>query len=222
MEKRKQKNNELRRAQIIEAGEKLFLKKGLANTTMKEIADAAELSKAAIYLYFKSKEELYLTIILKALKVLYDMLRISIKKQISPPEKLQIIRETYFKYYKKHPNHFNIITRFVDHRLLAGKPEIKNILNEISKLNSQVWDLITQIINEGSRDGFFNDKIKPIELAIILWTASNGMIQFMDHIKNKKITPEIKAFKSCEPDFNDMLKKTWDIIMSPILIAHYK
>ncbi|MDD5773066.1 MAG: TetR/AcrR family transcriptional regulator [bacterium] len=214
---RKKREKEQRKTQIIKAGEKLFLKKGLGNTTMDEIAKSCELSKGTLYLYFRSKEELYLTIMLKAMNILYEMMKEKSEKAPVPPEKFRAIGEAYLEYYKKYPHYFNIITRFVDHSLLADRAEIKEVLGEIFKANNKVWELITRIIVEGIKKGFFNNKVNPMELAIIMWTSSNGMIQFMDHLKNEEHHEEDGAFMPFNLNSEDMLRKTWELIMDGII-----
>lgn len=214
---RRKREKEQRKTQIIKSGEKLFLKKGLGNTTMSEIAKACELSKGTLYLYFRSKEELYLTIMLKAMSILYEMMKKNTENIQASPEKFRAIGEAYLEYYNKYPNHFNIITRFVDHNLLADKPEIKEVLDEIFKVNNQVWELITRIIVEGIKKGYFNIKVDPMELAIIMWTSSNGMIQFMDHLKNEEPHSEDGAFMPFNLNGEDMLRKTWKLIVDGII-----
>lgn len=51
-----------RRSEILAAAQRVFLERGLDAATMDEIARAAGLSKGALYLYFPSKDELFLTI----------------------------------------------------------------------------------------------------------------------------------------------------------------
>ncbi|MBI5207238.1 MAG: TetR/AcrR family transcriptional regulator [Candidatus Firestonebacteria bacterium] len=222
IQERKIREKEQRKLHIINAGEKLFLKKGLENTKMDEIAKACELSKGTLYLYFRSKEELYLTIILKAMGVLYEMMQDYSLKATNPLDKFRAINEAYLVYYKKFPNYFNIITHFVDHRLLKEKLEIQDVLNEIYKVNNQIWDFITKIISECVNKGYINNKVKPIELAVIMWTSSNGMLQFMDHIKNEQQCQEDGAFLAFGFDCEDMMRKTWDIILSAVLINKTK
>lgn len=48
-------------ANIIEAAQVLFISKNYADVTMSEIAEAAEVTKGALYHHFASKEALYLT-----------------------------------------------------------------------------------------------------------------------------------------------------------------
>ena len=58
----KEQRREERRQQILDAAEKVFFSKGVAAATMDEVAAEAELSKGTLYLYFKSKDEIILSI----------------------------------------------------------------------------------------------------------------------------------------------------------------
>src|SRR5690606_30893291 len=49
---------ELRREELLDAAQQLFLEKGIAATSIDEIAAAAEVAKGTFYLYFASKEAL--------------------------------------------------------------------------------------------------------------------------------------------------------------------
>jgi len=51
------------RAQMHEKGKKLFEKQGLKKTSVDELTEAAGISKGAFYLFYESKEELFLEIL---------------------------------------------------------------------------------------------------------------------------------------------------------------
>ncbi len=59
---RQQWEKEQRRASILRAAEKVFATKGAGLVTMDDIAHEADLGKGTLYLYFDSKDELYLEI----------------------------------------------------------------------------------------------------------------------------------------------------------------
>src|SRR5262245_57221020 len=50
---------EFRTAGILEAARAVFAKKGFEATTVEEIADAAGVAKGTVYLYYRSKQEIY-------------------------------------------------------------------------------------------------------------------------------------------------------------------
>ncbi|PCG86870.1 TetR family transcriptional regulator [Streptomyces sp. WZ.A104] len=62
------------RARIVDAAHDLMLSIGLARTTTKEIARAADCSEAALYKYFSSKEELFVTVLAERLPKLGNLL----------------------------------------------------------------------------------------------------------------------------------------------------
>jgi AcrR family transcriptional regulator len=52
---------EFRCGEILDAARRVFSRKGFANVTVDEIAEAAGLTKATVYQYFPSKQEIYMT-----------------------------------------------------------------------------------------------------------------------------------------------------------------
>lgn len=63
MARRENPVKELREKQIKEAALRLFSEKGFHNTTVTQIAEAADLGKGTIYWYWKSKEELAFSLV---------------------------------------------------------------------------------------------------------------------------------------------------------------
>jgi AcrR family transcriptional regulator len=58
---RKQVLTDLRRQEILAAAIKVFGKRGFAATCVEDVAAAAHIAKGTLYLYFKSKEDIYAT-----------------------------------------------------------------------------------------------------------------------------------------------------------------
>ena len=58
------RNNQTdRKNQILEAAFKVFVEKGYSKATMDDIVDSSGLSKGALYHYYKSKKDLFLSLI---------------------------------------------------------------------------------------------------------------------------------------------------------------
>jgi len=60
---RRQREREQRYQSILAAAEDLFASTGYHQTSMEQIADAAEVSTGAVYFYFKNKEDLLLSLL---------------------------------------------------------------------------------------------------------------------------------------------------------------
>lgn len=167
-----------RREDIIRAAEKYFVKKGIAGSTMDEIARECELSKGTLYLYFKSKEQLFYTIINKAFSELLEKMKITTEKSISPLERLRLSGEAYFKFYDLHPDLFHILSMFSKADCPGGETdeEMAGILEK----NARIWELSTSIIRDGINDGTFRKDTDPVEIAISLFALSRAFIEMID------------------------------------------
>lgn len=64
---RKRTEREARRRKIQGAARPIFVERGFAATSIEQIARQAEMSVGAIYLYFQSKEDLYVSLLPEAL-----------------------------------------------------------------------------------------------------------------------------------------------------------
>lgn len=71
---RKRQEREARRHRIQDAARPVFFERGFARASIEDIAKQAQLSVGAIYLYFKSKEDLYLSILERSLRALGESL----------------------------------------------------------------------------------------------------------------------------------------------------
>jgi AcrR family transcriptional regulator len=66
---------ELRRSEILAAATKLFGNRGFDATLMDEIAKVAGLAKGTLYLYFKSKDDIYQAVVRQALAEVDELTR---------------------------------------------------------------------------------------------------------------------------------------------------
>jgi AcrR family transcriptional regulator len=62
-QERKQQERQARRRRIQRAAREVFVERGYAKTSIEQIARQASLSVGAIYLYFRSKEDLYVSLL---------------------------------------------------------------------------------------------------------------------------------------------------------------
>ncbi len=87
---RKEREKERRRANILAAAEHLFAKDGFMNTTLDQIAEEVEISKATIYLYFKNKEDLFFTLIREKFEALIQKISVQLATAQSLEELVNI------------------------------------------------------------------------------------------------------------------------------------
>jgi AcrR family transcriptional regulator len=78
-----------REQQILSIATALFENRGYERTSLKNIADEAGIETASLYYYFSSKEDLYVSVMERSLKILGDNVRRATEGVDDPWEKLE-------------------------------------------------------------------------------------------------------------------------------------
>lgn len=177
---RKEREKEQRRNAIIDAAEKVFFKNGFGNATMDDVAETAELSKGTLYLYFISKEDLHYAICLRALDILAEKLQTVYDEELSGAENAFETAKAYMQFVEDFPDYYNAIISFESSNLDSVNPDYHNhIMKPDSPLSAFV-----KVIEKGGRDGSIRRDIPPKELAVLLWSQVNGVLQFLRYKSN--------------------------------------
>jgi TetR/AcrR family transcriptional regulator len=175
---RREREKEHRKEEIIDAAQKIFFEKGLQAATMDEIAEAAELSKGTIYLYYKSKEDLYLSVVMRGLELLHGMFESSLKPEIPVVRSLIDLQETYYRFFQEHRNHFRML-----HFLQTPqfhKQVSEEMMNESIIVTQRIWNLVIARIQRGIEDGILIPNLNAVEIAIILWSSATQLMMRID------------------------------------------
>lgn len=100
-----------RKEEIIKAASNLFSQKSYHDVTMDQIAGEVGVAKGTIYLYFKSKENLYLGILEHTFETIESILEKEIAKEDPAPLKLKKILRLIFQFYFQNMDVLRILTR---------------------------------------------------------------------------------------------------------------
>ncbi len=109
IKERKEREKADRRETIINAAISVFIQKGYSHTTMDDIAEKAEFSKGTLYLYFKSKAELFFAIWATLVDRMNDFVEKNIEDRKSGREKLLIFRDAFLDFYRNNPEMFELM-----------------------------------------------------------------------------------------------------------------
>jgi TetR/AcrR family transcriptional regulator len=147
---RKQREKEQRRNSIITAAERLFYSRGYDNVSMDDIAQEAELSKGALYFYFKKKDSLFFAIVSRKQTELVDHMAERLKDEATGGEKLRAIIECSVDFTKKNPEYNDMACTFgpVIMSRMDGDDE-KLFAEKTNEYNALLFDAI----KEGREDG---------------------------------------------------------------------
>ncbi|MFA6468900.1 MAG: TetR/AcrR family transcriptional regulator [Bacteroidota bacterium] len=210
---RKEREKESRKESIIDAAQKVFFEKGLLLSTMDEIAETAELAKGTLYLYYHSKEDLYLAVMMRGLMVLKTMFDEVITKNDPVVQTMIRLADKYTAFYHTHKNYFRMLHFFNTPQL--HKQVSDEMMQSCDRFNQQLWTSITGIINRGITEGIIRNDLIPIEIAVVLWTNASSLLM--------RIDSQYEMFQQkMNIDLNVTLQKSNMLMLESILTEHGK
>jgi len=171
---RKEREKEQRRSDILDAAEKVFFRKGFGQATMDDIAAGAELSKGTIYLYFKSKEEIYFAIGIRA----HRALRQRFEKAVSPDrpviDNIFEIGRAFVRFCGEQPEYFKTLVYFEAEFDLQHVHEQYEIL---CRNEEDPMSFFIDLLQQGIDSGMIRTEIAAVQLANILCTQTTGILK---------------------------------------------
>ena len=205
---RRQRDKERRRNTIVNAAEHVFFSKGVEAATMDEVAALAEISKGLLYVYFKSKEDLYNAICYRALR----MVRLSFVRATGRHEegmrKLRAIGYTYVTFARRHPDYFGTIV-YQAAQEAATDPGSYAAYCEVER--DKIFNIVADAIRTGITDGSIRPDLDPMQAAIMLWGQMHGVIQ-VAVLKNIQ--------ESYEVSFNSLLRFAYEFVTDALKPTH--
>ncbi len=133
---------------ILKAAQQLFAERGFWGTSVQEIADSAQVNKAMLFYYFKSKENLYFTLLERILEGVLVTLRGQIAAHTVPGEKLKSLFDLYGSFATE-PQHF-VVFKILFQDIMGPCERVKDSIKaHIEQVTSLFEDVIAQGISSG-------------------------------------------------------------------------
>jgi AcrR family transcriptional regulator len=169
---RKEREHRAHRKEILEAAEKLFAAKGFFPTTMSDIAQEAEFGTGTLYKYFKSKEDLYFTLIHDKTEEINQLVKNEFSKKASPKEKIKRSLLLQFEFIEHNRDFFRIYISERNRFEWTVKDELGKRIHD--KMVAYIRTL-TDTMKEGIKEGEFEPK-DPLDLAHALVGIVNSFV----------------------------------------------
>ncbi len=203
---RREREREQRKNQILDVARTLLLEKGLQATSINQIAKLSELSVGTFYFYYKSKEELYVTLQQEGLDILADLIAAAVRRKRDPRSKIRGIADAYLEFAEKHKNYFDIINYFLNPSTETFfSPQLKE---QVDEHGNRIVDVLADIIAAGSRSGQFRP-VPAKRHALILWATIHGVTQF------RKLRSTILREDDLHKVYTDAVELFIDAISAP-------
>jgi TetR/AcrR family fatty acid metabolism transcriptional regulator len=164
----KKRRSRDKRDRILKAAVKVFARNGFHATRVSEVAKAAGVADGTIYLYFKSKDELLVSLFEDRIGKLLAFMEHSLPKLPSAPERLRAVIDMQLG-------------------LLEGERDLAEVVTVIIRQSTRLMkefaapkflaylDAIARIVHEGQDAGDFRTDVSPHIAARAVFGALDGI-----------------------------------------------
>lgn len=172
--KKKENLERFNRKIIIDAAKKLFSQKGVPGTTMDDIAAEADCSKSTIYVYFKSKDEIYDSIIYEYMLLMKNGFYEIIHSFEDAEKCYYAICNMFAKFSEEYPIYFESILGKIstDRRDFEKQP----VLEKIYTAGEEINNILIAFFEKAKATGFISEKVDPLPTVFAFWAGICGII----------------------------------------------
>ncbi len=163
--------SEFRRSAILKAARKAFARQGYAGATMDDVAEACSIAKGTLYLYFKSKRQIYLGVLKEDLRSLGDATRIAIEAASSPTNRIRAFITSRFDFFERHRDFFRIYSSDISATFVTAHP----LQKELRDFYFDQAKVLAEIISDGIRSGDLRD-VPPQSAAFAIYDMTRAVI----------------------------------------------
>ncbi|TQJ95044.1 TetR/AcrR family transcriptional regulator [Achromobacter sp. SLBN-14] len=136
------------RERILEEAAKLFARSGYDGSSISDLAAAIGVSKAAIYHYYPTKQDIYDAIILEVLEGLTQTVGREVASAVGGVARLRAFMVGHARYFEQH--HAQFVTMLIGYSGMALSER-----EDAARLRDSYEKLLRDVIAQGVADGAF-------------------------------------------------------------------
>lgn len=175
MGRRKKEPKSVHREKIASAASALFAEKGIAATSMDDIAKAAGYSKATLYVYFENKEEIVGILVLGSMKKLYEHIDLALTHQETTRGRYDHICQGLVQYQEEFPFYFKMVLDKIniDFDNRDYLPEEK----ETYRIGEEINEKLKAFLISGMEKGDLRNDLEVMPTIFNFWGMLSGLVQ---------------------------------------------
>ncbi|PIC71285.1 TetR family transcriptional regulator [Sporosarcina sp. P2] len=132
--------------QIVDAAVIVIAENGYHQAQVSKIAKEAGVADGTIYLYFKNKEDILISVFREKMAIFVENIKEILKTDLPIAEKLELVVENHFKVLQEDP-HLAIVTQL---ELRQSNKELRFQINNVLK---EYMVLLDTLLEEGVENG---------------------------------------------------------------------
>ncbi|HWB83702.1 MAG TPA: helix-turn-helix domain-containing protein [Bryobacteraceae bacterium] len=163
--------SERRRDCILDAARTVFSRKDYAATAVEDIAEQARIAKGTLYLYFRSKEDIYLAALARDVRELAVQARREMERAGTLRRKLRAFFRARLEYSKKHEDFLRIY--LAEYGSMFVKSPLRKELCNLSRENMRY---IATVVEEAARRGEIR-RVPSGATAALIFDVARGLLE---------------------------------------------
>lgn len=175
MGRRKKEPRSVHRENIVSVASALFTERGIAATSMDDIAKAAGYSKATLYVYFENKEEIVGILVLNSMKKLDGYISSALIQHETTKARYDFICCGLVQYQEEFPFYFKMVLDKIniDFESKEYLPEEK----ETYQIGEEINEKIKNFLLSGMEKGDLRSDLDIMPAIFNFWGMLSGIIQ---------------------------------------------
>lgn len=182
---RRAEEKRLRRQAILDAARRVYADKGFLAATMEDIAAAARVSVGAIYLHYRSKEELYVSLLEETMDAFSDELTRILASRLRADRKVRAMWDFYYRFRQKSPESYRVFFLFHHQSFPDAVPG--ETLKRLIRGTSRNFAIAAQIVKGAMEAGWYRAG-NPREVVDLMWSTFMGIVHLSETRANLKLS----------------------------------
>ena len=175
------------RIKIIQAAEAVFSEHGFHRASMDEIALRANVAKGTLYYHFKSKSELFKTIVADGLTELMDRVHADLNADLPLEEQIMRIIKHNLDIFLESSGFAHIVFNELSNGL---DPEV---LEEVRKMRLDYIYFVADSLEQSQRSGVMRDGNCRLAATALIGMIDSGCRYYMNH-QNELTREQLEQF----------------------------
>ena len=162
----------LRRAEILEAAERIFIAEGYEGATIRKIADEVGVSSTALYMHFHDKSCILAEICEGTFRNLLASNSEIARRPLDAAVRTRMMLDAYMRWGLEHPNAYQLVY------CGRGEPAAAPLPGGAAELSRQCYDTFAGVVREVAASGRLRTGDGD-SAAQALWMACHGVVALM-------------------------------------------
>jgi TetR/AcrR family fatty acid metabolism transcriptional regulator len=188
---------------IIQAATKVFARKGFYNSKVADVAKEANVADGTIYLYFKNKDDLLISIFDESMDAFTAEVQRRVKVVSDPVEKLRRFIQLHLDLVRENQDTAQVLQ-------IELRQSAKFMKEYAGTKFKDYLNIVADILEEGQKQGLFRQDLNATIAKRVLFGAVDEMALEWVLMKKKKYTMEEVASQICSM-FIEGLKTSPDL-----------